>query len=297
MSYSLNSVALGTYDIKPGRIPGSSIAVSGIFDLPKRLGTTYQTWDDEDGIEPFVDDGEIFLGGRDVKFKGLIYGDKNHVISRISRLKEDVSAFTDLVAFSTDFGSYNVKVSKIDSNIIDGVGVVNINMREPNPDLTGGTLPASGSGAYLVDQIPLQSFGLYVSKIMGRGDQSGFHKENFTVYNQEGYQLNGRKPVDVKINGFLKASSVSEFQTNIKALWKLFIEPGLRKVRLNDYVTIQGFVTEGFTVNNVLVNPGVIIADINLKIINVSEFLTAYQHADTSGKILTTEEGKILIYG
>ena len=40
-----------------------------------------------------------------------------------------------------------------------------------------------------------------------------------------------------------------------------------------------------------------IVAGKNLRIINVSEFLTAYQHADTSGKILTTEEGKILIYG
>ncbi len=295
--YSLNNISLADYGIIAGRAKDSNIAVSGIFDLPKRIGQTFQSWDDEDGIEPFVDADEIFLAGRDIDFYGLIKGSRNDIVSAINSLKHDVAAFTDLVVFSTEYGDYNVKIEKIDSEIMNGMGTVTIKMREPQPDLSGGVFPVSAPGSHKVDNMPLQSFGMYVSKIQGRGDQAKMDKEYFTVYDKEGYQVTGRKAVEISISGFVEGADKTTFQANIKALWKLFTDPGLRKVKLNDYVTIESFVTDGFIITGVHVASNKVIGSIFLKLIACDEYIPVYSPSMTGNKVLTTMDGKIIVYG
>lgn len=295
MSYSLNNIPLSNYGLEAGQAPGSNVALVGMFDLPSRLGQTHQTWA-EGEIEPFVDADEIFLGGRDLIFHGFVIGYRDQILTQITSLKSDINAFTDLVVFSTAFGDFNVKIDRIESEILNGVGRVVIRMREPIVDLSGGVLPTTGAGNYLADRIPLKSFGMYVSKVTGRGDLKDMDKESFTVYDREGYQVTGRKPNEINIRGFVEASDLATFQARIKALWKLFTDPGTRKVRLNDYVTIESFVTDGFSVSNFIKQNGLLIANIDLKIIAVSEYITVYLTANANGKILTTEDGKILVF-
>lgn len=296
--YSLNNISFSDYGIRASLAPGSNVALSGMFDLPERIGETYQTWDDEDGIEPFVEEDEIFFGGRDLVFYGLIVAEKNAAISKINRLKKDIKAFSDLVVFHSDsFGDFNVKIKQLDCEVGTVATTVKLKMREPVCDLSGGALPNQSHSNYTVDRIAFSSFGLTASSVKGRGDQEDVSKEYYTVFDKEGYQLNGRKPTEVKVDGFLKANSLGAFQSNIKALWKILTDPGTRKLRLNDYVTIEGFVTEGFKVANVTKAGNQITATIKLKITEIDEFITVYKHADVNGKILTTADGKILVYG
>ncbi len=297
MSYKLNDILLSGYGIKAGRAPKSNIAVSGIFDLPKRMGKTHHNWDDDDTVEPYVEADEIFLAGRDIRFYGLIKGDKDDNISKVENLKNDISAFTDLVVFShDDYGSFNVKIEKINVSHLRGLSEITINMREPQPDLSGGVLPATDlSAPYLADRMPLKSFGLVVSKTKGRSNQQEFKNEYYSIYGKEGYQINGRKHNEIKIDGFIRANDLAGFQANIKALWKLFTDEGLRKVRLNDYITIESFMTDGFRVDNIKKQSGLMLGEVSLKLIAVDNYITVYLTAVGGNKILTTTDGKIVL--
>lgn len=66
MSYKLDDIDISSYDAFPyvGQTKDSKdcIAISGVFDLPKRKGTTEYNWGTS--IEPFVDAEDIELDGR-----------------------------------------------------------------------------------------------------------------------------------------------------------------------------------------------------------------------------------------
>ena len=74
MAYKLNNIDFSTYGIMPGRMEGENLAVKGIFDLPSRIGDTHYDWAETNGVEPFVDADEIFLGSRTIYFQGIMQG-------------------------------------------------------------------------------------------------------------------------------------------------------------------------------------------------------------------------------
>jgi hypothetical protein len=96
--YSLNGLPLDTWGIIPGRAPGSNIAVSGMLDMPARIGETFHEWGEEDGVEPLVDAIDIRLGGRDIVFYGLIYAsDREEATNMAYAFQTYLSSLTDLV--------------------------------------------------------------------------------------------------------------------------------------------------------------------------------------------------------
>src|SRR5690606_5647566 len=70
--YILNGKHLSEYGIIPAQAPDSNIALTGAWDMPARIGKTYHEWPDEHNIEPYLLPEEIFFGGRDLKFYGLL---------------------------------------------------------------------------------------------------------------------------------------------------------------------------------------------------------------------------------
>ncbi len=296
MSYSLNNIPLSDYGIKASQAPGSNVALTGHFDLPKRLHKPYQIWDDGGEIEAFVDADDIMIAGRELRFYGLIKESRNITAIYLDQLQKDIEAFTDLVVFHSDvYGDFNVKVKKIDPIYYNGVTSIIITMREPQPDLTGGVLPATGDDKYTADSIPLKSFGMYVRKVSGRGHTAAKTKEYSTIWDKEGYHINGLTPNEVRVEGFVKADTLLGFQSHIKALWKLLTDPGLRLLHLNNYVTIHGFMVGGFQVTGFLKTENTVIANVDLKFINVKEVLTVFTHDDVNGKVMATEDGKLFI--
>jgi len=115
----------------PGRVSGEGIAVKGIFDLPKRIGVTSKQWDEANGVEPFVDADEIFLGGRDITFQGIMLGTKAQIETNLFNLKTAIDAFNATVAFETPYGNACVIVQKITPKIYIGGATVIIEFREP----------------------------------------------------------------------------------------------------------------------------------------------------------------------
>jgi hypothetical protein len=138
--------------------------------------------------------------------------------------------------------------------------------REPVVDLSG-TLPASGTSNYTIDNIPFLSFGLYLSKAEALHDLPELKEQQFTKYGAEGYQIVKRKNNTLDFNGFIIGSSLADFQSKIQSLYKLFSSSGTRTIVLNNETTITCFATEGFKVENVYLYSGLVIANFKMSLL------------------------------
>lgn len=148
--WKLNDILLSTYGIIPGQVEGEDLAVKGIFDLPKRSGTTFKDWDDQNSVEPYVESDEIFLEGRNITFHGILEGTKADTESNIELLKTDISNFNNIVPFETPYGSYCVYVKQITPKIHKGIATIIIEFREPQ---VGGTCGIGGTETTYYSQI------------------------------------------------------------------------------------------------------------------------------------------------
>lgn len=134
MSYSFNNIPLSQYGIIPAQVPGSNIAIAGQLDMPARIGKTHEVWDDVEGVEPYVAEGEIFLGGRDIIFHGLVQGEsREDCLNQLHEFYGDLADITDLVPFSSDFGSWMVYVKEaiVGEYVGNGWATIKITFRQP----------------------------------------------------------------------------------------------------------------------------------------------------------------------
>lgn len=129
--YKLNNILLTAYGILARKAPGHNIAVSGIFDMPKRIGDTHNDWAEENGIDPYVEADDLYFGGRTITFYGYMVGDRATVEANIQLLKTAIDAYTSLVPFETPYGTACVKVVKIDTKVYNGGATLSIEFREP----------------------------------------------------------------------------------------------------------------------------------------------------------------------
>jgi len=250
MAYTLNGTNFTVYGVYPGKIPGSNVAAKGMFNLPERIGKTFHSWGELDGIEPYVDATEIFFGGRDIIFTGNIFGSNAEIYGGLKTLSDDVAAVTGTRVFAIDFGNYNVVVKDMKTRLHKGAATVEFIMREPVVDLTGGSLPGTGSNANTIDSIPMSSFGLYTSEKAGMTDVPAYKEAKPTLDGAEGFFHTGRAAGTFSLEAVLIGSTLSDFQSKVRALYLLFSSSGERQVKLNDEVYITCFADKGFKISD-----------------------------------------------
>lgn len=89
MSYKLNNVNISAFGAFPALV-GEKLAISGIFDCPKRKSPTERIWDTE--IEPFVDALDIELENGEIVFNSVINPGLNESENLISNSRIDVES-------------------------------------------------------------------------------------------------------------------------------------------------------------------------------------------------------------
>jgi len=272
MSYKLDDIDLyNTYGIFAGQQSKSNIAMQGCFDMPSRIGDCYHEWGDENGIEPYVLADEIFFAGRDITFKGSIFGTVSGLNGNLNSLYNAINAATGLSVFETPYHSASGYVKSVIPEYMNGACSLVMTFRELVVDLSG-SLPASGISAYTIDSIPFLSFGLYLSKAEALHDLPELKEQQFTKYGSEGYQYVKRKNNMLDIDGFIIGSSLSDFQSKIQSLYKIFSSAGTRTIILNNTTTVVCFATSGFIVNNIILYNQGIIAKFKMSLMVVSIF-------------------------
>lgn len=174
--YKLNDVLLSDYGIIPARVKGEGIAVKGIFDCPERIEQTHFDWGDEDSVEPYVDPDELFFGGRDLEFAGIILGTRPEVEAQLRTLKNDIDAFYDRVIFETPYGNYCVYVKDIIPKFYKNGATLTIKFREPDitSDCLSGGNPIPPPTIYYSED-----FSLTVRK---NDCETGYTGSEYTLY-------------------------------------------------------------------------------------------------------------------
>lgn len=258
MAYILNSVDFSTYGILPGQISGGNIALRGCFDMPERIGDVYHEWGDENGLEVYAASAEIFYGGRDIAFEGLIEGTRETIYSGLQSLYTNINAASGLQVFSTPYGNFNVYPKQASPTHHRGISIIKMDFREPVPDLSGGTIPETGSDLYTIDAVPMRSFGLYASSYTGVISLPEMKQMQFTKAEEEGYQITKRRANKIELSGVLLADDLTTFMANIKNLYALFTAEGERQIILRNQATIAGYILNGFKVDKIRVQDFVI---------------------------------------
>ena len=290
MAYILNGTDLTTYSIVAGHSDNSNIAMSGIFNLPERTGKCFYEWGDENSIEPYVAAGDLFFAGRDIIFHGSIFSNIN---DNLKTFYSAINAATGLSIFETPYNSASGYIKSVIPEYMNGGAKIEMTFREPVVVLTG-TLPSTGSDKYTIDEIPFSSFVLYLSKAEALHNLPELKEQLFTQYGSEGYQITKRKNKTLEFNGFIVGTSLTDFQSKVSALYKLFSSAGTRNIKINDEINVDCFAVEGFTIDNVHFY-GQVIANFQASLMAVNVNYLNYLFSEASEYILTEASEYILI--
>lgn len=83
MEYKINNKPIEDFGLIPGRQSNSNIAIAGCWDMPARIGKVFHDWQDENGVEPYLREDEIFFGGRDISlYCWLSEGDRGTLLTK-----------------------------------------------------------------------------------------------------------------------------------------------------------------------------------------------------------------------
>lgn len=252
MAYSLNGTDLSTFGIIAGHSDDSNIALSGHLDFPKRLGKSFHSWNDEDGIEPYVSESEIRFEGRDIKFNGYIKGiNKYDLLEKQESLLDFLRSLTDLATLSTPWGDFEVyRKGSIDAQYFKNQYIkIEINFRQPD---TGITSVESGGISNGIDGIDFSYFGFKYMKLDGQFGSPNTKGENAISYNIESYQVAKVDARRLNLKGLFISSSYEELQTKVSLLNQCLSKPGLRTLQINTEPYRQFFVNEGFEISKII---------------------------------------------
>lgn len=313
MAYTLNGTDLATFGIIPGQAPGSHLAIEGFLSMPERINKTDHSWGDFDGVEPYVSDGELYWGGRNLIFHGLVRAaSRDAAQNAVLQLYNLIEEFTGLVTMACDWGSWQVKINgQIDATYM-GSGLVKIRIpfREPVVNLSGGTVPSNPDfenvlgidgvdfealGFTLVD---FQAMGIRGSQIEGHLNRPAPKAEEFEAYDSEGFQITKAEVREYKLKGVIRAASFAALESTVKNLYAVFAQPGTRVLYVPDDLIRVVYAKKGFTISQIL-GGQVWQAVLEIQLTEATEYVASenwqFLGDDAGNFVATTEGAKILI--
>jgi hypothetical protein len=254
--YDIKNISLYNYGFVPGQQPGSNIAISGMLDMPVRLGKTFHDWAAESGIEPYVSAADIAVGGfagRDIDIVGIIQGtDRYDCENKRLAIASIFDSATDLMPLQTKWGSYNVmaRAAITSSFLSEKFLSINIPLREPVIDLSG-LLPIGDHSQFGIDGISFKNLGGIALELSGdRRNRPAPKSDQVSAYGKEGYIITKTVAPELTMRLFIEQPTFAEFKSKITALYTLFSAPGLRAITMNRDRIRSFFVKDGFKVTN-----------------------------------------------
>ena len=293
MSYSLNSILFSVYGLVPSQAPSSNIALAGCFDMPIRRGDLFYEWGDENGVEAYVDAADFMFDGREITCHCVMLGTRSEVEALLKSFYSAVKIFTSTVALITDYGTFNVYVQSVRPTITNGAANIEIVFREPIVDLTG-TLPDVGISNTNIDGIPLSSFGLYFSSVLGQRDLQEMKEQYFTSYETEGFQITKRKANTLTINGFVLGSSLEDFKSKVSSLYALYSSANVKNITLSGNNYGSHFPVNGFSITDIIVHSNGVIGRFTTDLISAT-YADYILLTEAGVEVLTDNDTQIII--
>ena len=251
--YSLNNIAFSNFGIIPGRVEASNIAVSGMLDMPERIGKIYHSWTGDSGIEPYVLASEIRYGGRAITFEGFLQAaDKAAAYAALNLFYKELDSYQDLVSLVTPWSTHQVYIKeKTEVNFLQQGWVrIGIQFEEPSPPTPEGGAPAGSEiNKPHIDGISFESLGMFLTAFKEHLKRPKTKEQKFTSYQTAGYQITPPEALEFEIELIAYAASYELLKANIQALHKLLASPGVRNINVDGSLR-EVFNTQGFKVGN-----------------------------------------------
>lgn len=296
-AYLINGKNLADYGFIPGHAPESNLAITGVWDMPPRMGKTFHAWPDQNGVEPYLRADELFYGGRDITLYGhLKAASRIDAYKKIQALYDDLDILAGgLFPLSSDWGSWNVHVlQQVQVGYIkNGICKVQLPFREPVVSMAG-EIPAATDAPIGIDGISFADLGLVKVLTSDNFNRPASKQAEFTAFGHEGYSVTKRGVRTFNIRFLLRGDDYASFAGKVQGFIALLSSPGARTLRLDDGTVREFFVKDGFTVTGVrkLADRTFGIIDIPMAEIRLLENWNLF--TDQNGLILTDGNGRPL---
>jgi hypothetical protein len=318
MPYTLNGVDLTTYGLFPSRADNSNIAIAGCWDFPERIGKASYDWGDDNGIEPYLQPGQIFFAGRTITITvALLARDRSDAKTKITNLYKAIDFFSNLVTLSCSFGTFQVYVNdaiKV-TYVKNGKAYVKLSFREPVASLNGignyfgteiGIQMGTEDGGIIVtedsttnfvntnsptgiDGISFLDLGISPLSFENALSRPGIKTMNFKSYENEGYQIVKRKERTSVLRCLVAKNSYSSFVNAIVGLYGLFTQPNEHTLNYPSDSPRPFFVRDGFTVTNVNIRSNLVTALVNINITETGKYGPLVLLTDSGDQIITDD--------
>jgi len=297
MNYKINDIALNSFGFIPGRSSNSNLAISGCWDMPSRIGKTHHDWKDENGVEPYLRADEMFFGGRDISLVGYVSDtDRPKFIAAIQKIYDYIDTLQDgLFTLSSDLGSWEVQVVDLTSvtYLTNGWGNVELKFRQPVVDLSGN-LPAVKSAGVGIDDYSFADLGITKMLTKEQAKRPNLKQLDSTSYGFEYIAPVRRNMREFSIDFFVDHPTYDAFNSCIQNLMYLFSQPNARTLKLDDNMTREFFVKDGFKITGVRKMVNRFVGFLTIEIAEIQMLENWNTLTDASGLILVDQHGQPL---
>lgn len=263
MNYKIDNVDLIEFGARSTNASGEKIALSGLFSLPKRTGTTEYDWGTS--IEPYIDAADIILDGRSLTLNVAIKG------STLSDLHAKLTAFKEACIACrklwTEVGEFSV-IQKDEISITEYpfnfIALVKVPFWEEEYLPAAIRLVASGSGDYMLDSYNLvKDFGIFVSSFRDVNSRAKRIDVSTTLpYTTTSY----RSYYDLSMQCKMVGSGIPDLYNKMTQFNALCINPGLHTLKLPGNTARSVYFKDGTTVT--CLSPRILQFDLKCRVIN-----------------------------
>lgn len=255
--YKIDSIDIAYWGLSAVKTASSSLAISGVWNLPKRKGETSYDWAEKNDVQAFVSKQDIVFEGRKISLSMVMVGDENtSIYTKLKTFRDFIFSLKDKVfTLSSDWGEWEVQFNGvIEVDYVTGnIAEIVVRFTEVEP-LVSKTLPVPQGNEQDIDGYSFSELGLYgvstsniytIPSFKTIGTTSS-DRSNTLVYG-------GSQSQEITLQGLLKASSYNDFLIKVNNLQAVFSAPGIHKL-YHKGNTHNFYADKGFTIDRVQIS-------------------------------------------
>lgn len=289
----------------------SVMKIKGVFDMPARFGTYERDWKDVDGVEAFVEVGDLYYKQRKISIECIMEASDIAVFQfQLGMFREEVyTRFTMVTPYSSHDcimkegakvkfinDKYGIRIAAKFTLIMNEVSYNFGSTLTGDPDIT--------NDFFWIDNINLRLFGIVVEESDGNFDFPKMKTDKITRYKRESDKVNTRATRNITLKCSMFAPDINVLQVQMAQFHALLALSELRQLML----PMEGlekpygvFCADGFKVSKLIQNGNQVVAMFTIVLREAEPTPESFYLSillDTDGiAILTTDSQYIYVIG
>src|SRR5690606_27103675 len=157
-----------------------------------------------------------------------------------------------------------------------------------------GPVPSGDSTAPGIDGLTWGDLGLHINQTVDAAKRASVRQAETTTYGNEPVSVKKRGLKQFNLRFFFHEATYEDFVDRVQTLCALLSAPGARTLRLADGTYREIFIKDGFTISNVMVQPGKITAILYITVSEIRQLKNWNMLTNGEGVIITDGRGRPL---